>query len=139
MIFATSRLEALEKFLSVCWKIDPVTGESNYSIDNDPSWRGEQFLFPDWNVITRVALFEQALQEYIRREQPTNDKLCRFCLEQGFCRKKANESLQRLQGDGVLSVWDIAKNASARRSSFYLDSREAKVRFGVYGDAAKQD
>jgi three-Cys-motif partner protein len=135
LVFAASHPKAMEKFLSICWKLDPVTGEANYSIDNDPSWNGDSFLLPEFNTITRVSLFERALADYIRTEAPTNCQLYRFCLAQGFCASKAKESLVRLQKTGDITVWDITAQKPARRGSFYLGKGQVRVRFGVQGNA----
>jgi hypothetical protein len=135
LIFAASHPKAMEKFLSICWKLDPKTGEANYSVDDDPAWGGDCFLLPELNTITRVNLFEGALVDYIRRESPTNCQLYRFCLGQGFCASKAKESLIRLQKGGTIGVWDITAQKPARRSSFYLEGEEVRVKFGVQSNA----
>jgi three-Cys-motif partner protein len=139
VIFAATHRLAMEKFLSVCWKLDPATGQANYNVDGDPFWEANQPLLPGMNVITRVTLFERALMDYIQNQSPSNVQLYGFCLEQGFCSSKAGESLLRLQNEGILSVWDLTTQGPARRRSFYLTEKKVRVRFGVQGDAPEQD
>jgi three-Cys-motif partner protein len=131
LVFAASHRLAMEKFLNICWKLDEVTGQANYNIDGDLSWGGQPCLFDEMNKATRVTLFEKALRDYIREKRPTNVELYGFCLEQGFCASKAGDSLELLQREGLISVWDVKTQAPARKHSFYLKDKLTRVRFEV--------
>lgn len=131
VIFATLHRLGMEKFLKVCWTLDPSTGEANYNIDDDPAWSGERFLLPEMNVITKIDLFERSLVEFLRKRTATNVELYGFCLEQGFCASKANESLRKLQKARKIVVTDAATGKAARQASFYLVDRSVRVKFGV--------
>jgi hypothetical protein len=136
VIFATRHRLGMEKFLKVCWAMDPSTGEANYNIDNDPAWNGERFLYPDMNTITKIELFEQSLMNYIQEMTPTNVELYGFCLEKGFCASKANETLRKLQRSCEITVTEITTGTVARKGSFYLADDNKRVIFGVKDHAS---
>jgi hypothetical protein len=120
VIFGSSHLLGLEKFLKVCWSLDSVTGEANYNIDNDFSWAGEQSLFEEDNRISKIGLFEKELQTYIASQKPDNLALNEFCLTNGFPPTKAGEVLASLQAKEKLVVREIGTGRIARRGAFYL-------------------
>ncbi len=131
VIFATMHRLGMEKFLKVCWALDPSTGEANYNIDRDPAWSGERFLLPEMNTITKIELFERALVELVREKPVNNVDLYGFCLEQGFCASKANEVLRKLQETGTIVVTDAATGRPARKGSFYLTDPNERMRMGL--------
>ncbi len=136
VIFATGQRRGIEKFLDVCWKLDPSTGESNYSIDDEAIWYGQQSLFSELNVIRKVDIFEKSLVDFVQKQNRTNIELYDYCLNQGFCSMKANESLRKLQNDGSIAVIDISTGKPARKGSFYLTEAASRVTFGVSGNGA---
>ena len=129
LIFASAHLKGLERFLSVCWKIDPTTGEANFNIEGDLAWAGQALLFGDPVKPSKTDRFERDLLDYIANTTPTNIMLYRFCLEQGFPAAKANESLRRLQEKEKLRVDDALDGSPARKKSFYLKDEQLKVVF----------
>lgn len=136
VIFGSSNLLGLEKFLNVCWKLDSVTGEANYNIDGDFSWNRPPSLFEDMNKIRKIDLFEKDLREYIAAHKPDNIALNEFCLAKGFPSSKAKEVLITIQKMKRLVVWDLDERKPARKNSFYLGwdkckSGTAKVRFTI--------
>jgi hypothetical protein len=131
LIFATRHRLGMEKFLKVCWALDPSTGEANYNIDADLAWSGEPLLWSEMNTITKVDLFERSLVEFLRKQSATNVELYGFCLEQGFCASKAKESLQKLQKEGRILVTDTSTGNAARLGSFYLQEKTVRAKFGV--------
>jgi len=126
LVFGTSNLLGLEKFLTVCWNLDPVTGEANYNIDGDFAW-AEEALFSELNEIRKVDLFKQKLLEFIAKDSPDNRRLCRFCLTNGFSPKKAGEILKSLQADERLTVTEIETEKPARRGAFYISYNNYKI------------
>lgn len=129
VIFASAHLKGLERFLSVCWKIDPHTGEANFNIEGDPAWAGQTLLFGDPVKPSKTDRFERDLLDFIARTTPTNIMLYRFCLEQGFPSAKANESLRRLHEKEKLRVNDALAGSPARKKSFYLKDNQLRVIF----------
>jgi three-Cys-motif partner protein len=131
LIFGSSSLYGLEKFLRVCWDKDRVTGEANYNIDRDSIRDGQLSLFPDRNVIKKQDRFQQGLLNLLRAQTCTNKTLYRYALENGFLPKHVTDLLKRLQDEGVLEVREHATGRPARKGAFYVrwDSyREAKDR-----------
>ncbi len=120
VIFGSAHLLGLEKFLKVCWSLDKKTGEANYNIDGDFSWRGQLSLFEPLNRIKKIDLFKNELREYIISKRPNNIDLHEFCLTKGFPPFKANEVLKELQKKEKLFVWSLEKEKLARKGSFYL-------------------
>lgn len=131
VIFASAHLSGLERFLSVCWKIDPHTGEANFNIEGDPAYAKQGVLFSDPDRMTKTDRFERDVLEFIALRELTNHVLYRFCLEQGFPAVKANESLRRLQKTGKLQILNALDGSPARKSSFYLKRDKPLVIFKV--------
>lgn len=131
VIFASAHLSGLERFLSVCWKIDPTTGEANFNIDDDPAYANQGVLFKEPGRMTKADRFDRDMLEFIALRSPTNPALYRFCLEQGFPAAKANESLRRLQKTGKLRVLNALDGDPARKGSYYLRDDELKTVFKV--------
>ncbi|NLX04592.1 MAG: three-Cys-motif partner protein TcmP [Phycisphaerae bacterium] len=120
LIFGTGNLLGLEKFLTVCWDKDRITGEANFNIDGD-RFREEPSLFPEENVIRKQDRFREDLIRRIHLGEQTNNDLYRFTLECGFLPRHAREILGELQDRGLLTV--AATDTSARRmrkGAFYL-------------------
>jgi three-Cys-motif partner protein len=131
VVFGTSHLYGLEKFLKVCWDIDPTTGEANYSVDQDPAWGGNECLFPELNAITRVDLFSNDLRKFIEKSSPTNMAMYRFVLSKGFTPTRAGAVLKNLQESGWLQLVSLGRDQKVKKGSYYLNHREkvARIRF----------
>lgn len=127
VIFAASHLSGLERFLSVCWKLDKLTGQADFNIDQEPTWGGQGSLFGE--KPTKVDRFERELVAFVARTSPDNRALYRFCLEQGFPSHKANEALRSLAEKGKLQAFNAKDGTPARKSSFYLTKEPHKVVF----------
>jgi mannose/fructose-specific phosphotransferase system component IIA len=54
-----------------------------------------------------------------------------FCLEQGFCKSKANKVLHSLQDANTILVTDIVTGTPARKGSFYLAESSARITIGL--------
>ena len=135
VIFGSRNLLGLDKFLSVCWALDSVTGQANYNIDGDLVWAGPKSLFSEYNVPRKVDLFKQDLREFIASKSPDNRDLYAFCLTHGFSPKKAGEVLKSLQEASELTVTEIATGKPARKGSFYIThdgyKDSPRVEYGV--------
>lgn len=126
IIFGTSNLLGLDKFLNVCWKTDGIAGAANYNIDEEISFGGQTSLFEDHKVSRKQDKFQKDMMEFIKQEQPDNRKLYWFVLTNGFTPKHANEILKVLQSDERLDVINIDADKEARKGSFYLNWSEFK-------------
>ena len=120
VIFASSSLLGLQKFLKVCWNKDAVTGEANYNIDGDIAWAGQKSLFAECNVVTKVALFERDLRRFITDKSPTNHDVYEFTLAAGFLPRHASDLLHTMEKDGTLIVSSVHTDRPNKPGAFYL-------------------
>lgn len=67
IIFGSSRLLGLDKFLQVCWKNDEATGEANYNIDDDIVRGGQLSLLDEYNVVKKYDRFKRISSNYLHR------------------------------------------------------------------------
>ena len=65
IIFGSSILLGLEKFLKVCWNQDCVSGEANYDIDDDMVRNGKT-LFEELNISRKVDIFKEQLVDILQ-------------------------------------------------------------------------
>ena len=89
-------LLGLEKFLTVCWDKDGISGEANYDIDDDIVRKGKTF-FPELNVSRKINIFQEQLITFLQNARRSNNKLYKFTLEYGCLPKHTNEILGDLQ------------------------------------------
>jgi len=134
VIFGSRHLFGLEKFLKVCWALDPKTGEANYNIDQEQIWTGQLSFNEEENTFKKIDLFKQELKKFVSEKKPNNIGLNEFCLLNGFSPSKAGEVLTELQSKGELIVWDLMNKKQARKRAFYLGwdnckNKVGKVRF----------
>ena len=114
IIFGSSILLGLEKFLRVCWNQDSISGEANYDIDDDLIRDGDT-LYPECNISKKRDLFQKQLISYLN-DYRSNNELYKFALGQGCLPTHAVEVLKKLQKDGRLE----ADPSDTRKGSFYL-------------------
>ena len=97
IIFGSSHPFGLEKFLKVAWKIDPNTGEANFSIDKDPEWgTNQQMLFVEMNVTRKEDVFRDELIGFLHEKMRSSDEIYIFALEKGFPPEKVNSVLKSI-------------------------------------------
>jgi three-Cys-motif partner protein len=137
IFFGSSNMLGIEKFLTICWKVAPKTGEANYNIDREPR---QLPLFAEETTPTKRDRFAEELCSFIREESPTNCELTHFCYRSGFSKQKAKEVLLAMTKAGEIVVWDNAEKKPARRNAFYLGHEHcqndpAKVTFFLREDA----
>lgn len=135
IIFGSSNILGLEKFLEVAWKLDSTNGEANYNIGNDPFFGGQLDLFePERNVIKKQGEFKNDLIAFLKKEYQDNTTLYRFTLEKGFLPKHTNDILRELQRKGLIEVNNVMDGSKARKGSFYINldnfnTNDVKVQF----------
>ncbi len=128
LIFATMNELGIEKFLRVCWDLDPTSGQANYNIDGDLAWGGQSALFPEMNIPTKKQVFEHGLIEYISHTAPTNQEVYRFALQRGFPARECTEILKGMQKAGKIKTELLEDGATPRRGAFYLKEKSDKIR-----------
>ncbi|MCX5634383.1 MAG: three-Cys-motif partner protein TcmP [Planctomycetota bacterium] len=122
LIFGSGSLYGLEKFLNVCWKLDPKTGEANYNIDRDP-FRKELSIFPEDNIMKKCDEFEKKLIAEIKKGGKTNNDIYKYCLENGFLPTHVNNIFKKLQKEGILKVFP----ETTRPGAFYINWNNYKT------------
>ena len=133
VIFGSQNLRGLEKFLTVCWDNDRVTGEANYDIDDDIQRYGQLALFDEDKKIKKQDEFKTNLLKYIEDKSNTNafvtnHEIRRFMLRSGFLSKHTNEILRELYDANVIEVINpYPKNYNIMKRSFYLSNDEKKT------------
>jgi hypothetical protein len=130
LIFGSGSLYGLEKFLRVCWAIDPKTGEANYNIDKD-DFRDEESMFKELNVIHKKEEFQKNLTAELKKKPMTNKELYRYCLESGFLPKHVNEILKTLQKNGKLIVSPEGSKGFYIGWDYYSDKKDKTVTLRV--------
>lgn len=135
IIFGSSSLRGLEKFLKICWDNDKKTGEANYNIDNDCCYNGQLSIFENENQFKKINQFQNEIIEYVKKENPDNKMMYKYVLTKGFSVTKSNEVLNELQKKGLISTYEIKSGKSARKASFYIEykyyTQEPKIKFKV--------
>ncbi|HEY5039568.1 MAG TPA: three-Cys-motif partner protein TcmP, partial [bacterium] len=85
VMFGSSSLKGLEKFLEAAWHLDDRTGEANFDIDREGSFSLPGELPMEWGETKKVQVFHSELSANILGKllQSTAD-IYRFALERGF-------------------------------------------------------
>lgn len=103
IIFGTSHLFGIEKFLRVCWNIDPQRGEANFDLDGDKIDPSAPTLFAEFNRPKKIQKFQQEISEMILERRISNYKdALIFGLVNGFLPKHVNEAISNLAKDKKL-------------------------------------
>lgn len=121
IIFGSSRLLGLDKFLQVCWRNDEATGEANYNIDDDIVRDGQLSLLTEFDVVKKHDRFEKDLIELLCAGLVDNRQMYQFTLENGFLPKHLKAILNRLQKSGKISVTEIVSGKPAKSNAFYAN------------------
>ncbi len=100
LVFGTNHTLGIEKFLSVAWKKDKLTGEANYDIDNEKIDLFQQSLFEELSKPSKRQIFDKNLTENIlNKNLNTNKSVYLFGLNEGFQLKDVNIVLKKLKAD----------------------------------------
>ncbi|HYF32017.1 MAG TPA: three-Cys-motif partner protein TcmP [Chitinophagaceae bacterium] len=103
LIFGSNHTYGMEKFLSVCWKHDKITGEANFDIDNEKIDISKPMLFPNMNIPNKRQVFEQNLRSKILSgELKSNVDVYIFTLNEGFLLKDAHIILKELKANNKI-------------------------------------
>jgi three-Cys-motif partner protein len=97
LVFGSNHIYGLEKFLSVCWKHDKLTGEANFDIDREKIHLSKPYLFEELNVPKKIQAFEENLKDKILAGRlKTNAAVYFFGLEEGFLPAHVNKVMKEL-------------------------------------------
>ncbi len=120
LIFGTSHILGLDKFLNLCWRIDSIRGEANYETDKIDWMRPS--LFAEDNIPTKWKVFEENLRRGILEEKmKTNLEIYKFSLINGFPAKHTR---------GIIANFIKNKELPQQHLSISYDAwRDEKVQF----------
>lgn len=100
LIFGSHHTLGLEKFLKICWRLDPLTGDSNYDMENEKISNEAPSLFEEYNIPKKRQVFERDLRESILNGKlKTGYDAYLFSLTKGFLAKDANPILDGLKSE----------------------------------------
>ena len=101
LIFGTEHLLGLDKFLTVCWKLDRVHGLANFDVENEHIDPSAPSLFAEMDKPKKLDLFECDLLRKLRTcEIKTNHELYEFALRSGFLPVHARNALKSMMDRG---------------------------------------
>ena len=111
LIFGSNHLLGIEKFLKICWKHDPVTGEANYNIDREMSYY-QKTLFEEMNVATKIKTFQESLRDKIlNKEIVILSEIYKEAFKNKCLPEHANEVLSELIDKGILGKLKLQKSS----------------------------
>ena len=100
LVFAASHPRAVDKFLSIAWKRNPINGEANFDIDDDEGKR-QKFLFVEANTLTKLERFNQQFRRLVLEGEITDNKAALdFAYSQGHLPKHAADVLRNMRKAG---------------------------------------
>lgn len=101
IVFGAKHIRAVDKFLEVAWKKDPVCGEANFDI-NQESKKSQGNLFGD-RQLTKIEGFGEILKEKIlNNELRNNIEVFIFTVEQGHLGRHAADVLKIMKRENKI-------------------------------------
>lgn len=123
LIFGTGDLLGLQKFLNICWKIDPRAGESNFNMYNDIPIGGMLLLSDDF-YSKRMNMFKSDLENKITgKSLITNEDIYKYTLFSGFLPAHARDIMNDLVRRNIL-----AKKVVLSYDSIYKNKKIERVK-----------
>jgi len=116
MFFVTPSVKGLEKINEVKWNLDTQQGEESDLHQFD------FFLESD-----KQSDLETQLQTLLTQSVRTNNELYEVVLKLGFLPKHGNRIFKKWQEDGILQVYDLEKDKTARKGTFKLNYNSYKT------------
>ena len=93
----------MEKFLALAWRVDPLTGEADFDIDEDHIVLGQQSLFPEFDTPTKKRKFHDSFRRGILSgELKTTRDAYLYTLQEGFPAEEARIVVSKMTADGLL-------------------------------------
>ena len=103
LVYGTNHTLGMEKFLSVCWKMDEQRGTANFDIDREKISKEEPSLFPEFDIPTKIQLFKKDVEKKLNDEEiTTNKSLYLYALSNGFLPKHVNKVLKEMKEQGTI-------------------------------------
>lgn len=121
IIFGSSHIRGVEKFLQIAWKENTINGEANYDIDDD--MKKQQLILNFENPentkrYTKIEIFNNHLEEFLKSKGVvTNIDLYFFTYKNGHIADHTNHFLRELKRSNRIEYtghtkisWDKVKN-----------------------------
>lgn len=103
LIFGSRHPLGMEKFLNLAWRVDPLTGEADFDIDEDHIVPGQPFLFPELDKPTKKRKFHNSFRRGILSgELKTTRDAYLYTLQEGFPAEEARIVVSQMTDDGLL-------------------------------------
>jgi three-Cys-motif partner protein len=120
LVFGTNHTLGIEKFLSVAWRKDKLTGEANYDIDNERIDLKTPTLFEQFNRPNKRQIFEKNLTENILDSKLTSNRdVYLFGLAEGFLLKDVNVVLKKLKAEKKIDFdFDLISSGLHKNKNF---------------------
>ncbi len=105
LIFGSSHMLGLDKFLTVAWKNDSMNGEANFDVHRDNLIPGQARLdLPEFRM-SKAKAFEADLEVRLRSGALADEvAIMHVCFEHGMLRQHAQPVLRKLKREGVLEL-----------------------------------
>ena len=118
VIFGSANHVGLEKFLRVCWQIDPERGEANFDIDDDRLNPDQLHLFAEMDRPRKLNSFQQVLtNSVLTGSVKTDGDVYLTCLREGMLPCHGREVLHVLVKGKKIRVAD-GKRCRVSRDGF---------------------
>lgn len=105
LIFGSSHLLGLEKFLEICWNLDGITGEANFDIQGDRSIKIQPSLFEEDNKQNKLSKFKDRLKSKILDGTLSSDfEIFFYALNNGFIAKHVIPLIKKMKADKLIMV-----------------------------------
>lgn len=101
LIFGSNHSYGVEKFLKVCWNINPNTGDANYNIDDEKIIEGQMSIFDEDNKIKKLSYLEKKINNWIAENYSLQNIYVKT-MEFGCQPKHANNILRELIRKGKI-------------------------------------
>ena len=119
LFFFTSHIKGHETMVRARWELDENRGKG-HTVDKSPSF-------------SEVLLsgYPQKLMNYIKDNNPTNNDIYKFGLENGFLPKHTNEILKGWKREGEIKVETISMDGKPVKGSYIEYDSDRRVRFKI--------
>ncbi len=113
VIFGGSHPAAFDAFLDIAWKLDPLSGDANFDIENE-SAKVQGHLFEP--TLTKREAFELLLVDLVLSEKlHSNKEVLDFCNSQGHPGNHAHAILLSLKKDGRIFFDGLSPKVNYRQ------------------------
>lgn len=108
LIFGTAHIAGIDKFLTISWAKDSLRGEANYDIDGENIDIDKPLLFAEWNIPSKITVFEKELEKKILNgDLTTNIAIYKYAIKQGFLAEHAKTAVKKLISEKKLPVQKV--------------------------------